>query len=245
DKPASRGSKKIEIAVIKVPRMSNFTDFEPLENLAYVRYVDLDGELGNPDLIIIPGTKNTIDDLNDLKTSGMAEKIASFRHKIPIFGICGGYQMLGKTIYDSGIEGGVEAEFEGLGLLDIRTRFGKYEKKTVQVTKPVNAHGPILAPINREDVKGYEIHMGETDSKRPVFGDDGAIDEEGLIIGTYLHGLFENANLRNALMKYLYEKKGLEYAAEEIVSEDEAYEELAEIVKQHLDMEQIYRIMGL
>lgn len=245
DKPAGRGDKEIEIAVIKLPRISNFTDFEPLEDLAYVRYVDLDEDLGKPDAIIIPGTKNTIDDLNDLKASGMAEKIASFKHEIPIFGICGGYQMLGRTIFDSGIEGGVEAEFEGLGLLDIGTKFGRYEKKTVQVTKTVNAHGPILAPIDKEDVKGYEIHMGATDSNRPVFGDDGAIDKEGLVIGTYLHGLFDNGNVRNALMKYLYGKKGLEYEPEEIISEDEAYEELAEVVKQSLDMEKVYRIIGI
>lgn len=245
DKPENREGKAIEIAVIKLSRISNFTDFEPLEELAYVRYVELDEKLGNPDLIIIPGTKNTIEDLKDLKASGMAEKIISFKHKIPIFGICGGYQMLGKSIYDSGIEGGREAEFEGLGLLDIRTKFGGYEKKTVQVTKPVKAQGPILAALKGERVKGYEIHMGTTDSKKPVFGDDGAIDEEGLVIGTYLHGLFENANLRTALMQYLYKQKGLEYEPEKIGSENEAYEELAEVVRQHLDLEKLYRIIGL
>jgi adenosylcobyric acid synthase len=244
DKENSKAEKKIEIAVIRLPRISNFTDFEPLENLAHIRYVDLDDELGNPDAIAIPGTKNTINDLLDLRKSGMAEKITAFKGKIPIFGICGGYQMLGETIFDSGIENGVEARFEGLGLLDIRTKFGEYEKRTIQVTKQVNAHGPILAPIDGEDVRGYEIHMGATDSSRPVFGDDGAIDEEGLVIGTYLHGLFENENIRNALMKYLYEKKGLEYELEEVMTEDDAYEELARVVEQHLDMDKLYEIVG-
>ena len=150
--------------------------------------MEIDEDLGNPDAIIIPGTKNTVNDLLALKASGMAEKIQAFKGRVPIFGICGGYQILGKIIYDSGVENGVEAQFEGLGLLDIRTKFGEYKKRTVQVTKKVNAYGPILAPIDGEEIKGYEIHMGITDSYRNVFGDDGAIDEAGLVIGTYLHG---------------------------------------------------------
>lgn len=245
DKEGSKCEKNIEIAVIRLPRISNFTDFEPLEGLAKIRYVDLDEALGNPDAIIIPGTKNTVNDLLDLKASGMDEKIRAFKGKIPIFGICGGYQMLGRTIFDSGIENGVESEFEGLGLLDVRTKFGEYEKKTIQVTKKVNACGPILSPIDGEEVKGYEIHMGITDSCRNVFGDDGAIDEEGLIIGTYLHGLFDNINVRNAFMQYLYSKKGLEYMPEDAVTESDAYDELANMVEQNLDMKKIYEIMGI
>ena len=118
---------------------------------------------------MIPGTKNTVNDLLDLKASGMAEKIQAFKGKIPIFGICGGYQMLGKTIFDSGVENGVEAEFEGLGLLDIGTKFGDYKKRTIQVTKKVNGYGPILKPIDGEEIKGYEIHMGITDSEPKCF----------------------------------------------------------------------------
>jgi adenosylcobyric acid synthase len=175
----------------------------------------------------------------------MDEKIRAFKGKIPIFGVCGGYQMLGKTIFDSGVENGVEAEFEGLGLLDVRTKFGEYEKKTIQVTKKVNACGPILSPIDGEEVNGYEIHMGITDSCRSVFGDDGAIDGEGLIIGTYLHGLFDNTNVRNAFMQYLYRKKGLEYWPEDTMTESDAYEELANVVEQNLDMKKIYEIMGI
>jgi adenosylcobyric acid synthase len=153
--------------------------------------------------------------------------------------------MLGRTIFDSGVENGVEAEFEGLGLLDIGTKFGEYKKRTIQVTKKVNGHGPILKSIDGEDIKGYEIHMGVTDSNRTVFGDDGAIDEEGLVIGTYLHGLFDNVNIRNALIQYLYEKKGLEYSPEEIVSENDAYEELANMFEQNIDMEKLYEIAGI
>jgi adenosylcobyric acid synthase len=150
--------------------------------------------------------------------------------------------MLGNTIFDSGVENGIEAEFEGLRLLNIGTRFGAYKKRTVQVTKKINGHGPILKPIDGEEIKGYEIHMGVTDSDRTVFGDDGAIDEEGLVIGTYLHGLFDNGNIRNALVQYLYEKKGLEYSPEKIVSESDAYDELAGVFEQNIDMEKFYKI---
>ncbi|AKB55283.1 Cobyric acid synthase [Methanosarcina barkeri MS] len=245
DKEAEKNENELEIAVIRLPRISNFTDFEPLERSAKIRYVELDEELGTPDAIMIPGTKNTVNDLLDLKASGMAEKIQAFKGKIPIFGICGGYQMLGKTIYDSGVENGVEAEFEGLGLLNIGTKFGEYKKRTIQVTKKVNAYGPILAPIDGEEIKGYEIHMGITDSCRNIFGNDGAIDETGLVIGTYLHGLFDNKNIRDALMQYLYEKKGLEYIPENTMTESDAYEELANVVEQNLDMEKLYEIIGI
>lgn len=245
DKESTETKKDIEIAVIRLPRISNFTDFEPLEELAKIRYVDLDEELGTPDAIMIPGTKNTVNDLLDLKASGMAGKIQTFKGKVPIFGICGGYQMLGRTIFDSGIENGVEAEFEGLKLLDIGTKFGVYKKKTIQVTKKVNGCGPILASIDGEEIKGYEIHMGVTDSCRNIFGDDGAIDEDGLVIGTYLHGLFDNRNVRDALMQYLFEKKGLEYRPENITTEDDAYEELANMVERNLDMKKIYEIIGV
>ncbi|MPM67107.1 Cobyric acid synthase [bioreactor metagenome] len=245
DKEDSNTKKEIEIAVIRLPRISNFTDFEPLEAIAKVRYVDIDEDLGNPDAIMIPGTKNTVNDLLDLRASGMDRKIQAFQGKIPIFGICGGYQMLGKTIFDSGIENGVEAEFEGLGLLDIGTKFGEYKKRTIQVTKKVNGYGPILKSIDGEEIKGYEIHMGVTDSNRTVFGNDGAIDDNGLVIGTYLHGLFDNRNIRNALVQYLYEKKGLEYKPEEIVSENDAYEELANVVEQNIDMKKLYEIAGV
>ncbi|WP_445476249.1 cobyric acid synthase [Methanococcoides methylutens] len=238
------GIHDIDIAVIRLPRISNFTDFEPLERMAKVRYVDLSDDLGNPDAIIIPGTKNTASDLHDLMESGMGEKIRSFSGKIPILGICGGYQMLGMSILDSGIEGGEAATFEGLGLLDIETVFDAYEKRTVQVTKTVNESGPIFGNIKGEDVKGYEIHMGMSTSKRPVFGDDGCADESGLVIGTYLHGLFENQNVRHALIRYLAEKKGLTFEDEDIPEKD-PYDELADVINERLDMPRIYEMLGL
>ena len=234
---------EVDIAVIRLPRISNFTDFEPLERVAKVRYVDLDEKIGNPDCIIIPGTKNTVNDLLDLQKSGMDAQIKDLKGKIPILGICGGYQMLGRTIHDSGIENGTEADYEGLGLLNISTVFGAYEKKTVQVKKEVVAEGPIFNHIKGEEITGYEIHMGETKTDKTVFGDDGSIDEAGTIVGTYLHGLFENENVRRALMIYLTEKKGIEYRSETVKTEEEAYQELADMVENCLDMQKIYEIL--
>ncbi|AEH60058.1 cobyric acid synthase CobQ [Methanosalsum zhilinae DSM 4017] len=234
----------IEIAVIRFPRISNFTDFEPLENLAHIRYVDLDEDLGTPDAVILPGTKNTISDLCDLKKSRLYNQIKKFSGKGPIIGICGGYQMLGKIIYDSGVEGGENREYEGLGLLDIETTFKLYKKKTVQVTKAITAGGEIFDPIKGEAVSGYEIHMGNSTSKDFVFEDDGCIDSTGLIFGTYFHGLFENENIRNALIRYLYRKKGLEYIPEQNAVID-PYEDLADMVFENLDMSRLYEIAGL
>jgi len=202
--------RPIDIVVIRLPRISNFTDFEPLEAFANVRYLPLYSDLGNPDLIIIPGTKNTTADLVEMREHGMDKRIIDMAkmRSVPVIGICGGYQMLGRTIIDSGFEGSV-AEISGMGLLDVATTFERYEKQTRQVTKQVTAGGPIIGSIRGEAVSGYEIHTGDTVSCRPVFGDDGCIDESGLVFGTYLHGLFENENVRSALLGYLYRKKGI------------------------------------
>ncbi len=242
---SGKDSDDVEIAVIRFPRISNFTDFEPLENVAHVRYVELGDELGEPDAIILPGTKNTISDLNDFKQSGMDARIKELHGKVPIIGICGGYQMLGKTIIDSGIEGGKPAQFEGLGLLDVATTFDTYEKTTVQVTKTVTGSGAIFESIKGEAISGYEIHMGSTESCAPVFGNDGCVDESGLVIGTYLHGLFENENVRHALLSYLHERNGIEYVPQVAVSELDAYEELADVVRKNVDMKRVCEIIGL
>ncbi len=245
NKSRSSDVSGVEIAVIRFPRISNFTDFEPLENLAYVRYVELDEELGTPDAVILPGTKNTISDLRDLKQSGMDVQIKRLNGSVPIIGICGGYQMLGKKIVDSGIENGEAVQVDGLGLLDITTAFDVYEKTTTQVTKTVNGGGAILEAVRGETISGYEIHMGVTESPAPVFGDDGCMDDSGLVIGTYLHGLFDNKNVRRAFLTYLLKKKGLSYQPPKDDSEEGAYFELAELVRRHLDMERIYGMMGL
>ncbi len=255
-KARSAAADAIEIAVIRLPRISNFTDFEPLERQAHVRYVSLSEPLGQPDAIIIPGTKNTVSDLLEMQEKGMADQIKS-RAETPILGICGGYQMLGKEIIDCGIEETV-GTVPGLGLLDAVTRFDLYEKRTVQVKKTVTGSGPILDPIRGQTVTGYEIHMGVTSPKgQKAFGDDGAVSKSGMVIGTYLHGLFENENFCNAFLEFLRSRKnsgqGLslppktetENRARERAAKGDGFAKLAAAVETNLDMAKIWQMLDL
>ena len=253
--------KSIEIAVIKLPRISNFTDFEPLETDAKIRYVNLTDDLKTPDAIIIPGTKNTIDDLKELIKSGMAKQIVGLVGKIPILGVCGGFQILGKSITDEGIEGSENNHtvIKGLGLLNVSTVFSTYAKETKQVEKVVVGRGPLLGPINGQTIKGYEIHMGKTLSDSPIFTGDGAQDETGLILGTYLHGLFSNVNFKKAFLGYVRSKKEdrtnkhqgriverLRTSSDAVYNSiKDPYDNLAEVIRQNVDMDRLLAIIGL
>lgn len=237
----------VTIAVIRLAHISNFTDFEPLEEHASVRYVEPDQPLDNVDAIIIPGTKNTIDDLLEIQQHGMDREIKRCaKAGIPIIGICGGYQMLTRTITDRAIEGTTKTHttLQGLGLLNAETRFEEYHKYTEQVTKTVTAGGPILGRLKGCRVRGYEIHMGTTSHiEEPAFGDEGCIDKSGLVIGTYLHGLFENREIANALLRYLYEKKNLSYTP--ITKKEDPYKNLTDMLYENLAMEQIYDLLEI
>jgi len=232
------GPLDIDIAVVRFPLISNFTDFEPLERAARVRYVSLDDSIGSPDLIILPGSKNTTSDLKSLMASQIPEEICRLaREGVPVIGICGGYQMLGQQVVDSGVEGGTARTIEGLGLLQVTTIFGQYEKRTCQTIKTVTAGGPILSHISGTCIRGYEIHMGQTESSEPVFGDDGCISASGTIIGTYLHGLFENSHFLDAVLSYICERKGIGYAP--TGESSDPFDELADIVETAVDIEAI------
>ncbi|HEX7628208.1 MAG TPA: cobyric acid synthase, partial [Candidatus Methanoperedens sp.] len=241
-KDKTSNGNPVKIAVIRLPHISNFTDFEPLEHCADIEYVEPGEELHGSDAIILPGTKNTMDDMSVLLSSGMGQKIITEAKKgIPVIGICGGYQMLGNEIIDSGIEGTNGAcSIKGLGLLNVSTLFEKYEKQTRQVEKPVTGNGRILGAIKGQKVSGYEIHMGETKGEAHAFGDDGSVSANGIIIGTYLHGLFENPNFRNSFLSYLYNQKGLIY---EDKTQGDGIEELAGFITSHVDMDSIYRML--
>ncbi|MDD1749744.1 MAG: cobyric acid synthase CobQ [Methanothrix sp.] len=252
DKKAGPAGEQVEIAVIRLPRISNFTDFEPLERQARVRYVSLSEPLGHPDAVIIPGTKNTISDLREMQEKGIADQIKSLPNT-PVLGICGGYQMLGREIIDCGIEETV-GTVPGLGLLDAVTRFDLYEKRTVQVKKPVTGGGPILGPIQGQIVTGYEIHMGVTcPGGQKAFGDDGAVSESGIVIGTYLHGIFENENFRNTFLEFLRQRKnpGQDQSASPKAemgtrsAKGDGFAELAAAVEANLDMAKIWRMLDL
>ncbi len=187
------------VGIVRLPRISNFTDFEPLRGIA--RFLDLKDE-ADCEVLIIPGSKDTIADLRALKESPLCEDIKRMAGEKPIIGICGGYQMMGRELIDCGVEHGL-LRVKGLGLLEAETKFEQYKKKTVQVRKRVTGDAEILRKIRGETVWGYEIHKGVTTSNRPIFEDDGCQSEDGMCWGTYLHGLFWNENILRALGDYL------------------------------------------
>jgi cobyric acid synthase CobQ len=237
------GNHPVRIGIIRLPHISNFTDFERLERFANVEYVKPGHSLSGFDCIIIPGTKNTVDDLKALMESGTANEIVRAHERlIPIIGICGGYQMLGQKIIDKGIES-CEGEFPGLGLLNGITLFDRYEKKTVQVQRTANPVGPVLSRMGT--IRGYEIHMGVTDTQgdNEAFTGEGAVSDDGMVFGTYLHGLFENDTAVGALMTFLYERKGLSFSFSAPDFSD-AYDDLARSFEAHVNMEPILRLFS-
>ncbi|WP_424359809.1 cobyric acid synthase [Methanocella sp. MCL-LM] len=232
------GMLDLDIAIVRFPLISNFTDFETLERIARVRYVPLDGGLGRPDIVILPGSKNTVSDLKELKSSPLAAEICALAGEgFPVIGICGGYQMLGRQVVDGGIEGGIAETIEGLSLLPVTTVFDCYEKCTRQCTKIVTGAGPLLAGIRGSIVTGYEIHMGQTKTDSPAFGDDGCVSDSGTIIGTYLHGIFENQCFTDAVLAYACDRKGIPYIRPKAVRDP--YDELADIVSASVDLDAI------
>jgi adenosylcobyric acid synthase len=233
------GDHPVRIAIIRLPHLSNFTDFEQLERSAAVRYVTPGTSLGDYDCIILPGTKNTVKDLTVLNESGASAEILKARKRgIPVIGICGGYQMLGLEVVDDGIESG-KGVTHGLGLLPVVTRFSRYEKTTEQVTRTAAAVGPILSAMGT--VRGYEIHMGETDrlEGKEAFSGEGAVSEDGLVIGTYLHGLFENPSAVTALLSFLYGRKGHTFIPPTGDGRKDLYDELAEEFERHVNIDPI------
>jgi len=232
----------VRIAVIRLPHISNFTDFELLEQYAAVEYVSCGAPLLGYDCIIIPGTKNTIDDLTALKEAGTdCELKEARRRNVPVIGICGGYQMLGKTLVDEGFESAA-GTYAGLGLLNCVTRFSSYSKNTTQVKREACPVPPVLSAMGT--VTGYEIHMGVTGegTDGEAFCGDGRVSADGLVFGTYMHGLFLNPSAVNALLSYLYGKKGLPFTS--IIKDgDDPYDTLADLFEQHVDMAAIIALL--
>ena len=238
----------VDIAVIRLPRISNFTDFAPLElhpDLG-VRYVADSGVLGTPDLVILPGTKSTAEDLRWLRQTGLAAAIFRLAEAgAPILGVCGGYQMLGVSLRDTyGVEGG--GTLSGMGLLPCETEFSA-EKLRTRVTAEA-----LSGPFRGARLEGYEIHMGRTDRKAAApfcrlsdGREDGAVS--GNVFGTYLHGLFDTGALTDRLAAWLLERKGLN-GTQVRTQTHEAHQDwqldlLAEAVRKHLDLPAVYRIM--
>jgi adenosylcobyric acid synthase len=232
----------VRIAVIRLPRIANFTDFELLEQYAAVEYVQPGSSLDGYDCVIIPGTKNTIDDLKSLKDAGTDRELIRVRNAgVPVIGICGGYQMLGTTLIDAGFESAA-GTYPGLGLLDCITHFSSYEKNTTQVTRAARPVPPILSVMGT--VTGYEIHMGTTEPGTcgEALEGDGLVSSDGLVFGTYMHGIFQNPTAVNALLSYLYAKNGLPFTPLSAVTAD-PYDTLADLFDEHVDMDAIVALV--
>ncbi len=265
-----RKKADIDIAVIRLPHISNFTDFNIWENIEGVslRYVTRVYDLGNPDMIILPGTKNTIADLRWLRESGMEATILrchtpgkygsrAGRPGCVIWGICGGYQMLGEQIID---ESGVEEQsgsIRGLGLIPMTTYFHE-EKSRKQVTGHMGAVTGIFAGLKGLDVTGYEIHMGQsiyetqpcrlvelTDTRTQESNEDGYASDR--VYGSYVHGIFDRHEIVETILGALAQEKGIEAPSEHILDycayKETQYDRLAEELRNAVDMSRIYEIM--
>ncbi len=255
----------IHIEVVRTPHMSNFTDFNIFETQEDVslRYVDFGESFGDPDIVIIPGTKSTIDDLMFLRKNGLENQIKELhrRGKL-IIGICGGYQMLGKVLKDPyHVENDLE-EVEGIGLLDVETTF-EMEKTTTQVKAILdeNFHG-YLENLSGKEVSGYEIHMGITKRnensnnfvtvkqklEQKVNYQVGSVNKECNVFGTYLHGIFDDIDFTRTILNNIRKMKNLEPIESNVKSfkefKNQQYDKLADYLREHLDMEKIYEIMN-
>jgi adenosylcobyric acid synthase len=254
----------LQIAVVRLPFISNYTDFDVFldEDDIWVRYAASPEELDEAAAIILPGTKSTIDDLRWLRERGLAEAIiGKAAAGVPVVGICGGYQMLGKTILDPGYVESTAANTEGLGLLDVETVFAR-DKRTVRVDGRLTGAG--LGP-GGTPFCGYEIHMGKTvrgASARPLLylgeeGDDaheeGAVSADGVVVGSYVHGLFDHPALRECFLNRLREAAGLPARVvgagcdplREVDTKTASLERLAAHVAAHLDMDLLGSIIGV
>ncbi len=248
--------KPLDIAVIRLPRISNFTDFNALSRLEPVglRYVDKAGDLKNPDLLILPGTKNTMGDLSWMRSNGIEDAVKKLAASgTPVIGICGGYQMLGRSLSDpGGVEGG--GEMRGMELLPVDTTFEQHKVRTRVHGRVLTLEG-LFGSLSGSSISGYEIHMGLTTASSgdalpfAVLSDnqpDGAAC--GNVMGSYLHGLFDG-EFGTELIKLLLRRKGLSDAFDAGPSFDthkeQQYDLLAQSLRDNLDMARIYNIIGL
>lgn len=265
DARARRGraaDTELEIAVVRLPRISNYNDFEPLEHEAgvVVRFVEHPSDLASADLVILPGTKTTLSDLAWLRERGLGAAISA-RASLgqPILGICGGCQMLGGPIEDPhGVESNV-GEGRGLGLLPLRTRFERV-KTTSQVEATVARSSFLSAPVGCRTA-GYEIHMGAVETTEPdahaftlvrrsgqaLNVRDGAVSADGVVVGTMIHGLFDEGELRTRMLSALRRRRGLTEPSEPaaLSSRDAEYDRIAGTLRASIDMGMLARMLKL
>ncbi len=258
----------LDIAVVQVPHISNFDDFDTLarEPGVSLRYVESADRLGKPDMVILPGTKTTIPDLAWMNSQGITEAVRSLhRNGAAVVGICGGFQMLGTRVYDPQKVESSTTEIEGLGLLPITTVFAG-SKETHRIKGRVALDTGLLAGARGAEITGYEIHMGLTTGEAmgrglqaPFTVDDrsdvpvtaetaqeGLLDSSGRVLGTYIHGLFHNGRLRRSVLQSLARAKGVSLppSAQDAAMDGE-YDKLADWVRSALNMDLVYEMTGL
>ena len=228
-------AESVTVAVPRLPRISNFTDLQPLAREPGVRvaYVPPDAALDDADAVVLPGSKNTVDDLLALTDAGFGDRLRAFDG--PVVGLCGGYQMLGESITNAAIEGTGDADrVEGLGLLPVTTAFS--ESKTVEhVERDLRGVGPLSGASGT--VEGYEIHMGDStltgEAARPFDGDGAATDG---VLGTYLHDLFVNDAARTAFVRNTFEAAGIDPPPASEREAGDPYDRAAGLVADHVDL---------
>ncbi len=253
----------VDVAVIRFPRISNFTDFQVLENTKGInlRYVSKARDLRHPDLIILPGTKNTIEDLLWMRQNGLEAAILKEAAKdTVIFGICGGYQMLGESLEDPmKLESSAGEKVSGMNLLPMKTKFLGEKRRTRVTGKFLDLEGD-LKDLQGVVFEGYEIHMGDSKSEsmnamaeitdditKKTYLDGG---NQGNVYGTYVHGIFDSMEVNRRLLSILTGKKGLEeiaslenYSLDYKAFKEAQYDLLASELRKHLDMDLIYKIL--
>lgn len=250
DRFNKKAQGSIDLAVIHYPRISNFTDLNVFEQMPEVsiRYITSVSELHHPDMIILPGSKNTMGDLKWMRQNGLEAAVKKLAEDIPVFGICGGYQMLGEQIADpTGVEEG--GTLRGMELLPVVTELGE-EKFRCQIEGKLPELDGIFSNLSGLDYVGYEIHMGKTKLLESVKEIEKKIIVSGKnknVYGTYAHGIFDKGGIATAVVQALAEKKGIligEGAFEDYQSfKEKQYDKLAETLREYLNMEEVYGIL--
>ena len=235
----------IDIAVIRYPRISNFTDFNVFEQMpeVTVRYVTSISELHHPDMVFLPGSKNTMGDLKWMRQNGLEAAVKKLSEEIPVFGICGGYQMLGQEISDpEGVEEG--GMIRGMELLPASTVLVT-EKKRCQIEGKIERVNGLFHVLSDCTFKGYEIHMGRTGTQEKIVVTS---DTNENIYGSYVHGLFDEGSIANVMIQALAEKKGIKIENGEFEDyqtfKNKQYDKLADTLRMYLNMEEIYGMLG-
>ena len=238
------GEGKTSVGIIRLPRMANFTDIDPFycENVR-VTFITDPGEIDAVDLVVIPGTKNSMMDMKWMNDSGMADAVRAVAGKKPIVGICGGYQMLGKKLHNPfKIEDPEVLEIDGIGLFDNESSWTQEDKITVR------NRGKCL--LTGEEVTGYQIHVGRSDiHEEPLFeiesGPEGSCRKDQMVFGTYLHGVFEMPTFRRYLLRIAGHTANEKTQKDYNESLEESIDAISEGFRKNMDMDLFKRIAGV